>query len=119
MNLLTVPESRQAIRIGVARAMSEAGLTPSQGETKLASTTLQKEAVDVLGFLKDMVTTVPSYAIVAGAGIGAYAGHVHHSADRALSGEDDPELNTIKKKTDAYHKMTADLAQGQAAGQSV
>lgn len=115
MNLLTVPESRQAIRIGVARAMSEAGLIPSEGEMKLASVSFQKEAVDVLEFLKTMVTTVPAYAVVAGAGIGAYAGHVHHSADRALSGEDDPELNTLKKKTDAYRKMTADLAQGQAA----
>ena len=118
MSTLSLSESRQAVRIGVARAMSEAGFIPSEAEVKLASSTLNKKA-DVLGFLEKLVTTVPPYVVLASAGIGAYAGHLHHAADKALSGEDDPEINTIKKKTDAYRKMTADLAQTEAATQPI
>lgn len=118
MNYLTPTESSQAVRLGVARAMSEAGLTPSQAEDKLASLDMDKEA-GMLDDLAGIAAKIPLVAIGVGGIAGAYAGKLHHQADRALAGDNDPDITALRRKTDEYHKMTADLALGQAAGKPV
>ena len=114
MNHLTPEETRQAVRLGVARAMSESGLTPSQAEAHLSRFSIDKSA----GVLEEVMNALKGGAFMALAGgglAGAYAGKLHHQMDRAVAGENDPEVSSLRRKSDAYHKMTADLALEQNA----
>ena len=112
---LTLDESRQAVRLGVAHAMSDCGLTPSQAEQKLAEFFTKR--ANPLAAIGDLIEKYGLAWVAGGAALGAYAGRVHHKMDQTMAGTDDPQLNTLRKKTDGYHKMTADLRQTQMAGQ--
>lgn len=125
MSILSIDEARQAARIGLARAISEAGLTPSQAEAKVAALPIlpsitgpehNKVALSLTPAL-DLIKKISLTMIIGGAGAGAIAGHLHHKVDRAMDGENDPEGVAMRKKTDGYHQMTADLKQTQMAGQ--
>jgi hypothetical protein len=115
MSMLTLDESRQAVRLGLARAMSEAGMTPSQAERKLAGFPLEKKAEGPLTGALDMLKKWNVAWLLGGAAAGAGAGYLHHKVDQTLAGEDDPEVAALRRKADGYHKMTADLNQTQNA----
>ena len=106
-----------AVRLSVARAISDAGLTPSQAEAQLAKMASQKEAGIGDGFkaVLDVLAKSTLGLMAAGGAVGAYTGHKRNQIERSIRGEEDPEVSAIKKKTEGYRKMTEELRETLAA----
>ena len=114
-----------AMRLGFARAASEAGLTPSQAEAKLAAMNKAADGIPVVGGLTGSsgLLGALSHAVetsfMAAAGIGALGGGLsgilRHNVERRLDNKDDPGIQTDEQKAKEYEKMTADLKRQQAA----
>lgn len=96
-----------ATRIGFAMGLSELGLSPSEFEY------IAKQAsFDLARFLPQIPEAYGTAAMMAigGAGLaGAYSGYARHRIDQMLQGNDDPDVQALRKKIDAYHNLTSDL----------
>jgi len=103
-------EAQAAVARGLSCALSDAGLMP--GEVEVLLSTLTKVAGDSTGskFL-GFVEKVPELFIGAGALGGAYAGYLHAKIDKALEGNDDPQIVALKRRIKAYTNMAGDLRQ--------
>ena len=108
--MITFDNILPAIRMGFARAASEAGLTPEQAEQKLAAYT----PVGVLETISNMLQTYAMAPIIAGAFIGGASGVARNNIEKRISGTEDPEMNSIEKKRQGYQKMTGDLQDNMA-----
>lgn len=110
-----------AIRLGFARAASEAGLTPSEAEAKLAA--MSKQAAGATSGLWDLLHSLVENSFVipaAGAAIvGGLSGVARHDLERKLDNKDDPAIQADEEKAKQYEKMTEDLKRQQQAGSSM
>lgn len=114
MNTLTEEELKFAIKLGTLKAISDVGLIPSQANEIINNYCLESKtagATDVLDFLKGSW----AMGIVAGAGLGAYAGKVHSDFNSSALGEDNAEQLAMERKINAYKKLKADLLLNQNA----
>ncbi len=105
-----------AVRIGFARAISQAGLTPSEAEQKIAA--LVKSggaATDMLLLMKDSIAEYTLAAIAAGGIAGGISGLVRHNLDRRLDDKDDEEIQTANEKAKGYEAMSESLKLDNAA----
>ena len=105
-----------AVRMGFARAISQAGLTPSEAEQKIASLTKTAGAfTDTLSLMKDYMTEYTLAAIAAGGVAGGISGLVRHNLDRRMDDKDDEEIDTANEKAKGYEAMSASLKLDNAA----
>lgn len=113
----------EALRMGFASGLSELGLLPSEFEEMLKSANFKEGTLGEL-FNKGVEGYGNAAALVIGAGAlgGAYSGYARARLDQMIAGNDDPEAVALRKKTQAYQSMIADLKrtnQLQAAPQTV
>lgn len=118
---LSPDETRDALRLGFARAFAEANVLPSAAESLLSHGKLATEIVPAgpLGWIHggiDLAKGTALGALVAGGAIGAASGHLRSQVEQKLDGTEDPEVTTLRRKIDGYKKMTAELATARGAG---
>jgi hypothetical protein len=98
----TQKHAQEAVLLGMARALAENNLLPSDVEPLLKA-----------GFEWGSLASLPGqYALLGlgtGAVLGAYSGYARHKMEQVLDGNDDPKVVALKKKIEAYRNMTADL----------
>lgn len=103
-----------AIRLGFAKAASEAGLTPSEAEAKLAG--MNKEGLGTLDAILQLLTEQGPMAVMAGGAIaGGLSGIARHKLERRAEGKDDPQLTADELKAQGYERMSEDLRRQMAA----
>jgi hypothetical protein len=99
----TQKHAQEAALLGMARALAENNLLPSDVEPLLHKA----------GFEWGSLASLPGqYALLGlgtGAVLGAYSGFARHKMEQVLDGNDDPKVVALKKKIEAYRNMTADL----------
>ena len=116
MNTLTDEELKFAIKLGTLKAISDVGLIPSQANEIINEYCLEsKTAGNPLGAIMDAVTNSWGIGLVAGAGLGAYAGKLHSNLNTSALGEGDAEQLAMERKINAYKKLKADLLLSQNA----
>lgn len=100
----TYKEAREHVALGFAQALAENHILPSSLETMI------KSAGGALSEAFNLFKDVNLLGLTAGAAGGAYLGYAHNKIDKLLSGKDDPKVNELKRKIEAYKSMSADLA---------
>jgi len=101
----TPAEAKAAMMAGVANAISQAGLLPSEAEL-----IFQKFANDKFGTWGDVAAnTMVWLPLGAGALGGAYTAYARHKIEQDFDDRGNPELATLKKKIQTYRTMSDDL----------
>lgn len=115
MNTLTKEELKFAIKLGALKAISDVGLIPSQANEIINEYCLESKTANALSNISDFVTGALGMGIIAGAGLGAYAGKVHSDLNTSALGEGNAEQLATERKINAYKKLKADLLLNQNA----
>ncbi len=96
----------RSIKLGLCRAMSEAGLTPKQAD-ELISEKYANAFVD-LG-----IKTPAIISAILGGVIGVSSAEARHRIEQTINNEEDPEIRQTKSKINAYKRMITDLKNNQ------
>jgi len=117
MNTLTDEELKFAIKLGTLKAISDVGLIPSEANEIINQYCLESKTAleNPLNTLMDAVKNSWGIGLIAGAGLGAYAGKLHSDLNTSALGESDPEQLAVERKINAYKKLKADLLLNQNA----
>jgi hypothetical protein len=130
LNALSPDEARGAYRVGVARALSELGLTPSEAEWALTKAarlpTPSPESSKVAASIFPSWVEAPlalgqaagTIALVGGGALGAATGHLRHSLENRVEDQGDPQTEELRRKIIGYRKMKRELETARAAGLS-
>ena len=102
-----------AIRLGFARAASEAGLTPAEAELKIAG--MAKSAGLPLPSIETLLDKYWWALLGAGAIGGGLSGVARHKLEQRADNREDPEINADMQKAEGYDRMSDDLKRQQAA----
>ncbi len=116
----TAKHAQEMTMLGFARALSEAGILPSEAQEMLKVAlvkavdpqkfaTLSLNIGDLVGSVADAAYNYPVAMMGGGALLGAYTGYARHNAEQTIKGNENPKVLELKRKIDAYNSMTQDL----------